>query len=610
MLVAACLTLTFMHLVAWIKLRSEWSHFFFAMATAATAAITSFEFLALRAESVAEVATLMRWVHVPTFFQLVGVVWFVRFHFGAGEPWLVWTICGLRAIVTVASLASNSGVFFSDISSLERVVVPGGESISLARGPLSPWYIAEALSIVAVVAYLVDVTVTVWRQGGTARRRSLVLFSSSFSFFLLAVVTHVTLIHTGVVNMPYLDGFFFMPTVIAMTYDLGSEVFRAAQLTRQLQVSEAGLRESEARMDLAASAAQLALWVWDIGRDELWTTDKGREMFGLGKSERVDLDRFLGILHPEDRERVAQSVANAVNGGGEYESEHRVVLPGDQVHWLAGRGRVEFDRNGVPERMRGVSLDITRRKQVELQLQQQRTELAHLSRVTSLGELSGSLAHELNQPLGAILSNAQAALHYLDRDVPDLGEVRDILEDIVADDKRAGEVIRRLRALLRKDEEVHQLLDANELIGDVLHLMRSELDNRGVTPSVELMPDLPRINGDRVQLEQVLLNLVVNACDAMTDAAKTDRQLRLRTARTTDAFVSIIVSDRGKGILPEHLERIFEPFFTTKEQGLGLGLAVCRTIVAAHHGRLWASSNGDGGASFHLSLPGVHEQGS
>jgi two-component system sensor kinase FixL len=319
--------------------------------------------------------------------------------------------------------------------------------------------------------------------------------------------------------------------------------------------------------------------------------------------ERINFDRFLNSLYTEDREPVRLAVDKSLAGGGDYEGEYRVVLPDKRIRWIAARSHIEFNNCGQPLRMYGISIDISRRKQAELDAQKQRNELAHLSRVTMLGELSGSLAHELNQPLAAILSNAQAALRFLAQEDSDLSEVRDILKDIVAEDKRAGEVIQRLRLLLRKGKAQHQPLDVNEVLQEVLKLIRSDLANRNMVVNIDLASELPAVIGDRVQLQQVLLNLIMNGCDAMADIGCVEhRQLYIHTLWNGDA-VQVSVSDQGRGIALDDMERIFEPFFTTKPQGMGLGLAICRTIINAHKGQLWAANNPDCGASFYFTLP-------
>jgi PAS domain S-box-containing protein len=248
-------------------------------------------------------------------------------------------------------------------------------------------------------------------------------------------------------------------------------------------------------------------------------------------------------------------------------------------------------------------VDISERKRAELEAARQRDELAHLSRVTMLGELCGSLAHELNQPLTAVLSNAQAAQRFLAGEHVDLAEISEILQDIVAEDKRAGEVIQRLRLLLKKSEAQHRdSLNINEVVRDVLKLTHNDLANKNVVLDAELAQSLPTVTGDRVQLQQVLLNLVLNACDAITDCEPSDRRLRVVT-KLDNGAVRVSVSDRGGSIPEEKMDRVFEPFFTTKTDGMGLGLAICRTIISAHRGKIWATNNLDRGATFHFELP-------
>ena len=245
--------------------------------------------------------------------------------------------------------------------------------------------------------------------------------------------------------------------------------------------------------------------------------------------------------------------------------------------------------------------DIEERKRMEHDSAIQRDELAHLSRLALLAELSGSLAHELNQPLTSILSNAQAAVRFMAHEPPDLAEVGASLENIIQSDKHAGEVIRRLRTLLRKVPADFQVIDLNEVVSDVLRILHSELLNKSVSVRLALHDHLPPIEGDQVQLQQVLLNLIVNGCDAMQSRAH-GRELTI-TSGEGSGGVEVVVSDRGHGIPATDLETIFSPFVTSKPEGMGLGLAVCRTIIEAHRGRLWATNNIDTGASLHFWLP-------
>jgi len=265
--------------------------------------------------------------------------------------------------------------------------------------------------------------------------------------------------------------------------------------------------------------------------------------------------------------------------------------------------------DGRANHVLGVSSDITGRKDAERELGMQRNELAHLSRAMMVAELSGSLAHELNQPLTAILSNAQAALRFLENGNATPEVVTEILRDIVEDDKRAGHVIQGMRLLLTKGEAKRDRVDVNAAVQDVMRLMHSDIINAGVNIVVQSASGLPHVHADRVQVQQVLLNLIHNGCDAMHDMPPPRRELRVTTSLDRDN-VRVDVEDRGHGIPPEHAARIFEPFFTTKGHGLGMGLAICRSIVKSQGGRLWAEDAHAGGAVFHFTLPVASGDGS
>ncbi|UCE03689.1 MAG: hypothetical protein JSW67_05755 [Candidatus Latescibacterota bacterium] len=250
-------------------------------------------------------------------------------------------------------------------------------------------------------------------------------------------------------------------------------------------------------------------------------------------------------------------------------------------------------------------LQSVRRRRAEREALQRRQELAHTTRVATMGELTASLAHEINQPLAAILSNTQAAQRLLATGNTNGDEIREILADIVADDQRAGEVIRRMRTLLRRGESEPTILDVNDLAVEVVGLVRSELILQNVDPVLDLSPTPLRVHGDRVQLQQVLLNLVINALDAMKETSNGDRKLRVRTAAMDDRLVRVSVEDTGVGLPADSIDRVFERFVTTKPHGIGLGLAICSSIIQAHGGRVGAENNADRGATFWFNLPAV-----
>ena len=325
----------------------------------------------------------------------------------------------------------------------------------------------------------------------------------------------------------------------------------------------------------------------------------------LGYSRQAwyaDPNFWINHVHPDDRDWAVAMCKEATADGRDHVMQYRMLTADGRVRWVHDMVRVLAGRVDGRRRLRSVMVDITERKQAELEIQQQRQLLTHLTRVATLGELSGALAHELSQPLTSILSNAQAALRFLAREPVDLGELHDILKDIVDDDGRAGAVIRRWRTLLRKGETLVQPLDLNEVANEVLRLAHTELTAHRVTVTTQLTTGLPVVRGDRVGLQQVLLNLIVNACDAMKLNDPPRRHLTVTTALDREGTVQVAIADRGGGIPADRMERVFEPFFTTKEHGLGLGLAICRSIVAAHGSRLWVTNNADRGATFGFAL--------
>jgi C4-dicarboxylate-specific signal transduction histidine kinase len=273
------------------------------------------------------------------------------------------------------------------------------------------------------------------------------------------------------------------------------------------------------------------------------------------------------------------------------------------MRWVRVRAHSHRDEGGNPNHVNGIFVDITEQKAAEAEAVLQRQEVAHLMRVSVLGQLSGAIAHEVNQPLTAILSNAQAALHLLAQESPDLVEVRSALQDIVEEDNRAGKVVHRLRGLLKKNEKKSEPVDVNDLVRSTVALLHSELIGRGINVEVDLASTLPATVGDPVQLQQVLLNLLMNAMDAMATTPAAQRLVMLSTRPTEAMSVEILVKDHGPGIRSTEQGRLFEPFYTTKPHGLGLGLTICSTIVEAHGGTLTLANDEAGGVLAALSLP-------
>jgi PAS domain S-box-containing protein len=595
---AACLTLAAVYVYIGLSRRSA-ADLAFALSAASVAVLAAFELALQRSADPAEYGRILQGTHVALFFLIGSLVLFIRTYFRAGRVWLAWTVVGLRAVALAINFLRPPNFNFVRIDALHFVSLMGDRA-AVPVGVVSQWTRLGQLVALLLFVFVADAALTVWRRG--ERRRAALIGGTTLAFVAIATL-HTALIHAGLIRSPYVISFSFLPVVAAMWYELTRDVLAVPALSRDLREKDEALHETETRLMLAARAARLSVWVWDVHADRLHMGEEGRRLRGFAESEAIDLRRFLWTVHPDDRERVQQLIYESLEEPGPFEREYRIVLPGGEIRWITAIGVVEADENGNATCVRGVSIDVTDRKLAQIESERNRSELAHLARFTTLGELSGSLAHELNQPLAAILTNAEAGQRFLAQNPPAIEELRAILEDIVAEDERAGEVIGRLRALFRKGEVTLQPLDFGAALHDVLRLLRSELIGNDIAVVTDLPASLPPVRADRVQVQQVLLNLVKNASDSMSHVPATDRRLTLAAGGDGDGHVVVSVRDTGTGIPANVLERVFQPFVTTKPHGMGLGLAVCRTIVEAHRGTLRASNNDAGGATFEFTLP-------
>ena len=843
MIASACLTLALVHVLVWWRRREAWANLLFALTAVATAVFAGCELWMMRAETPVAFGTALRWGHVPVWVLFVSLVGFVRLYLRAGRSWLAWTACGLRTLSLILNFVCTPNLNYREITALRHVSFLG-ERVAVAEGVPNPWMLIGQLSLLLLVIFVADAAVTVWQRGD---RRQAVLVGGSIVFFVVAGTGQAILTLWGIIHAPITASLFFMAIVAAMGYELSQDVFRAARLSDDL-------RDSEERMSLAAEAANLGMWVWDVVRDEIWMTDKGRALFGFAPETRLDYAALISRVHPEDRAARAAAIKRALETQGEYAMEYRVLLPDGTLRWIGTRGhcmnvgdpkgirllgvsmdvtaqkqaqdalresearframantapvmiwmsgtdklctffnkgwldftgrpleqelgngwaegvhREDFDRcfevyansfdarqpftmeyrlrrsdgeyrwvldngtprfasdgtflgyigsciditerkqaqdrfrlvveaspNGivlvnaqghivlvnacaeklfgygreeligqgiellVPERFRGehsahragfhaapaaraigaglelfarrkdgtefpveigsspiqspegtlvlsVIVDISARKQAEAEARQHREELAHLSRVAIMGEMAGSLAHELNQPLTGIVNNASAGRRFIAKGRADLPKLDGLFEAVVADGRRAGEIIRGIRGMVRKGEEVRGPVNLNDVIASVLRFVRSDALGRHCALVTEPDPKLPLVEADQVQLQQVLLNLVVNAFEAMRETPAAERRVIIRSERESDGRVRVSVRDFGTGLPVEEPERIFERFFSTKREGMGMGLAIARSIITSHGGELAAANAQGGGACVHFSLPVIAE---
>jgi PAS domain S-box-containing protein len=379
---------------------------------------------------------------------------------------------------------------------------------------------------------------------------------------------------------------------------LAGEMFASANGHNCVDVD---VREREECFRLMADAAPVMIWM--SGPDKRCTYFNKPWLDFTGRPIERELgDGWSEGVHPDDFQRCVATYVRAFDARQSFRMEYRLRRFDGEYRWILDSGTPRFESDGTFEGYIGSGLDITERKEAEEEAHRLRDQLAHVGRVTTMGELAAAIAHEINQPLCAIVTNAQAAQRLLNRETPDTSELSETLKDIVAGGQRASEVIGRIRTLLQKRHPEKAQLDINDAIREVVALLRHELSRKGISLSFDLASDVPAVLGDRVQLQQVVLNLVVNAMEAMTQHLG-PMQLGIYSTRKGEDTVGVSVCDSGPGVAPEQVEQIFDPFFTTKAGGMGIGLAICRSIVEAHGGRIWAHRKAGRGMALHITLP-------
>lgn len=595
----ACFTLAAIHAHVWLRQRGARGNAAFALLAASVGVMATLEALMFNAGSVEDYARLLRWYQLPVWSGILATVVFLRSYLRAGRAWLGWLAVGLRSASLLIHLLAPPGLPFREITGLREVRLLG-ESVAYAVGVTNPWLVIGQLALLVTIAFVLDALVDLWRRG--ERRRALSI-CGTFALFVGTGMLIVVLSFWGLYGLPLVTTFMFAPTIAAMGFELSLDLINAVRVSQALALTERELRASEQRLALAADSADAGLWSIDLETGRMWATPRALAMFWLEPGREHDIAAVLARIHPEDRPRVEAALAGLGQAGARASAEYRVQGPDGEVRWYTSLGARQSQEvsGGQGATVMGATIDITERKRSEDEAARQRLLVEHLSRVATLSELSGTLAHEINQPLAIILSNAETAQTLLQRPAPDLGELRAMLQDIVEADERAGNVIRRLRSLLRRGPQTLESVQLNDVVEGVLEFMKADFIRRGVEVRTRLAPDLPPVPAARVALEQVFMNLLGNACDAVAGNPPDRRRVDIATGQETDGLYAR-VSDNGGG-LPETAEQVFEPFYTTKTQGLGLGLAISRSIVEGMGGRLRAASAHGGGACFELSLP-------
>jgi C4-dicarboxylate-specific signal transduction histidine kinase len=434
-----------------------------------------------------------------------------------------------------------------------------------------------------------------------------VLLSLQGSFLSSAVVS---LIATGCLDYYFAPPIFSLRisdpiNVVSITAFLTISAVITRLVSRVRRLMQEKLQQSEAYLSEAQRLSHTGSFGWRISTGELLWSEETFRIFQYERTTKPTVQRVLQRAHPEDAAQVRQTIERASKDGRDFDFEHRLLMPDGSVKYVHVVAHALSDKSGGMEFV-GAVMDVTVVKEAEARIRQAQADLAHVNRVTTMGELTASLAHEVNQPIAAALTNANTCLLWLAGNTPNIEEARAAAMRIVTDRTRAAEIASRVRLLFEKGTPPREWVDVNELIREMLVLLRNEATRYAISVRTELAADLPQVMGDRVQLQQVLMNLITNGIDAMKDVHGT-RELAITSRRAETEDVLVSVSDTGVGLPPQRADQIFNAFFTTKLHGTGMGLSISRSLVQSHSGRLWAADNASHGASFHLTLPTAAE---
>lgn len=597
MTAAASLTLAGVHGSLWLRQRSQMASLMFCIMATATAGMAGCELWAMNLTDMESYAHALQWYNLMRWLVTLALVGFIHFYLGSGRPWLEWTVCGLRTLSLLVNFAFSPLVYYTSIEELVRIRFMGSE-VTVVEGIPNPLSIIGQVSLLVLAAYLVDAT---WRSSYRNHRPGAVRVGLSAVFFIIALSLQMMFALWGFIDMPIVASLFFAGIIVVMGLELSQDMLRAAKLAEDLKTREIELRMERELMDAMFESAPGMLYLQSSkGQMVRWNSQHER-VTGYSNSETAQMNAQDFCTEPE-RDVLNQARERAfANGGNEVEFDLARKDGTTARHFFR---MVPVEVAGDPHLV-GIGIDVSSQRALAAETERQRERMAHIARVASVSELSSSLAHEINQPLAIILSNAQAAQRLMAHEKPDLLELREILEDIVSADIRAADVIKRLRSILRQGKPVLETVSPHSLFDQALRMAQPDLKSAAIEVLRRHSKKLPLIQADKIPIEQVLLNLIKNACEAMEDNGSRARSLSLICVNE-GSWLRFSIKDNGHGLQGSE-QKIFEAFHTTKPNGLGLGLTICQTIINAHGGKLWAESNKIHGATFHFQLPIVPE---
>lgn len=597
MTAAASLTLAGVHGFVWLRQRRQMASLMFCIMAMGTAGMAACELWTMQQTDMDSYARTLQWYSILRWLVTLALVGFIHFYLGSGRPWLEWTVCGLRTLTMLMNLIFSPMVYYSSIEELSRIRFLG-EEVTVVDGIPSPLFIFGQLSLLVLAAYLVDAT---WRSARRGDRPGAVRMGLSAVFFVLSLSIQMMFAVWGFIDMPIVASLFFTGILVVMGIELSEDMLRSAKLAEKLKIREEELLGERKLTDAIFESAPGLLYLQTANGDMLRWNSQHQRVTGYSNTETLQMKAEEFCL--EDQRKILREAREIAlqNGGNDLELDLAARDGRTARHFFR---MVAVEIGGSPHLV-AVGIDVSSQRALEVEAQRQREQMAHIARVASVSELSSSLAHEINQPLAIILSNAQAAQRLMAREQPDLDELREILDDIVKADIRAADVIKRLRSILRQGKPVLETVSPDALFDQALGMAEPEIKSSGILVARKHSKKLPLIQADRIPIEQVLLNLIKNACEAMEDNGTREKHLSLSCVIEGE-WLRFSIKDNGHGLNAD-IDKIFEAFHTTKAHGLGLGLTICQTIVRAHGGKLWAERNKSHGATFHFQLPIIPE---
>lgn len=585
-----CAMLALLHVLLWFRIR-DYKYLLSAIMALSAGACALLELGMLRSLEITQYQVLLQFQNLAVYLLLMSIVWLVDLQLGTSRRWMAYLIAAMWSIGLVNNFVSPGSLVFSEITALKQHTVFWGEQFTLAQGVENPWVWLVNIATLLILVYAVDASLEAWRR---LDRQSAVAFGGGIVLFLILGLVHSILVDNGILQTPYMVSFAYLAIVMAMSYDLATDAVRVSQLTREIRANELRWQELLENVQLA--------------------------VVGLDKQARINFANpfFCNILGYSEQELFRQDIASLLPPGKYEEAMERLRRteesgPRPQARWpvvCKSGERREFvwssvrlqESDGSYAGLITVGSDITEQLNAQKALQLSQRELERLTRASLLGELASTLAHELNQPLSAILSNSQAALRIMESEPGSTSELREILEDIVRDDKRAGGVIRSLRAMLTKKEINSESFRIEDALDEVVTILQGELETNRIALHVRIDPGIAVVTARRIELQQVLVNLLLNAKQALTEMPPEGRNIKIMVTRR-NGMVAISVTDNGPGIPAEQLPKIFDGFFTTGLDSMGMGLAICARIIDAHGGTITAENDPQGGAVFTFTLP-------